>query len=81
MDNRSDRLAPIRDARALGHALKIYRRRDNIRQAQLAERLGTYRPNISRIENGHAVEQLDLLFSMIRELGLEIRLEPQTRRA
>ena len=80
MDNRTDRLAPIRDARALGHAVKTYRRRHGIRQAQLAERLGTYRPNISRIENGHAVEQLDLLFSMIRELGLEIRLEPQTRR-
>lgn len=74
MDFRTLRFAPIRDAGSLGAALKRYRRTAGVSQATLADRLGTFRPNISRIENGHVVEQLDLILAIIRELGLELHL-------
>lgn len=71
-------LAPVADARALGRALRACRKHAGLDQAELARRLGTYRTNLSRIENGHAVEQLDLVLASLRELGFELAIQPRT---
>jgi len=68
--------APIHDTATLGEALAHLRLSMNVDQRVLAERIGTHRPVISRLENGHAVAQLELVFKILRELGHQLRIEP-----
>jgi HTH-type transcriptional regulator / antitoxin HipB len=64
----------VRDSRSFGAALATFRKRRGVDQDELAMELGTYRPTISRVENGHAVAQLELIFQMIRALDVEIHI-------
>ncbi len=70
----------IRDASMLGRALAEHRRRQGLTQARLAAVLGTHAPMLSHIEQGHATAQLDLVFLILRELGLELQVVEQCRR-
>jgi len=54
---------------AIGEIIKEERRQAKITQQQLAERAGTRKSYISRIENGHSDIQLSTLFRLV-ELGL-----------
>jgi ribosome-binding protein aMBF1 (putative translation factor) len=54
---------------AIGEIIKEERRLANLTQDELAERSGTKKSFISRIENGHSDIQLSTLFRLI-ELGL-----------
>ena len=54
---------------AIGEIIKEERRLANMTQDQLAQRTGTKKSFISRIENGHSDIQLSTLFKLI-ELGL-----------
>jgi len=54
---------------AIGEIIKEERRLANMTQDQLAEKTGTKKSFISRIENGHSDIQLSTLFKLI-ELGL-----------
>ena len=58
----------------LGELLKEERTKANLTQAELAEKAGTKKSYISRIENGHADIQLSTLFRLI-EKGLNRKLE------
>ncbi|MEX6688946.1 helix-turn-helix transcriptional regulator [Danxiaibacter flavus] len=58
----------------LGEMLKEERAKANLTQSELAEKTGTKKSYISRIENGHADIQLSTLFKII-EQGLNRRLE------
>ena len=58
----------------LGEMLKEERAKANLTQAELAEKTGTKKSYISRIENGHADIQLSTLFKLI-EQGLNRKLE------
>lgn len=58
----------------LGELLKEERTKANLTQAELAEKSGTKKSYISRIENGHADIQLSTLFRLI-EQGLNRKLE------
>lgn len=58
----------------IGELLKEERTKANLTQAELAERAGTKKSYISRIENGHADIQLSTLFRLV-EQGLNRRLE------
>ena len=53
---------------AIGEIIKEERRLSNMTQQQLAERTGTKKSFISRIENGHSDIQLSTLYRLI-ELG------------
>jgi len=57
----------------IGELIKEERRLANLTQAQLAEKAGTKKSYISRIENGNSDIQLNTLFKII-EQGLEKRL-------
>ena len=58
----------------IGEVLKEERAKANMTQAQLAEKTGTKKSYISRIENGHADIQLSTLYRLI-EQGFNRKLE------
>ena len=58
----------------LGELLKDEREKANMTQAEMAERIGTKKSYISRIENGRADIQLSTLYRLI-EQGLNRKLE------
>ena len=58
----------------LAERLKEERLKAGLTQAQLAERIGTKKTYISRIENGKADVQLSTLYRIFAGLGKQIRL-------
>ena len=58
----------------IGELLKEERTKAHLTQAELAEKTGTKKSYISRVENGHADIQLSTLFKLI-EQGLNKKLE------
>lgn len=62
----------------LGELLKEERERANLTQAEMAEKTGTKKSYISRIENGRADIQLSTLYRLI-EQGLNRKLELSIR--
>ena len=59
----------------LGEKIKQIRKENNMTQEELAEKTGTRKSFISRIENGHSDIQLSTLFKLIEiGLGKEINL-------
>ncbi|MST85545.1 helix-turn-helix domain-containing protein [Hallella mizrahii] len=62
------------DAQAfcLAECLKEERKRAGLTQEQLADRIGTKKSYISKIENGHADVQLSTLFRIFNGLGRRV---------
>jgi len=58
---------------AIGEILKEERKNAKLTQEQLAQRTGTRKSFISRIENGHSDIQLSTLYKLV-ELGLGKRV-------
>lgn len=64
--------APARTPYQLGQAIVDRRAALGLSQERLANVLGVYRPNLSKLERGEATIQMQLLFAALAELGLEI---------
>lgn len=62
------------EAFCLALTLKEERIRAGLTQEQLAERIGTKKTYISRLENGKADIQLNTLFRIFEGLGRRVRL-------
>ncbi len=62
------------DAFILGERLKEERTKAGLTQEQLANRIGTKRSYISRVENGRADIQVSTLFKIFQGLGRKISL-------
>lgn len=62
------------DAQAfcLAECLKEERKKAGLTQEQLADRIGTKKSYISKIENGHADVQLSTLFRIFNGLGRRV---------
>ena len=58
---------------AIGEIIRDARKEANMTQEQLAERTGTKKSFISRIENGHSDIQLSTLYKLL-EIGLGKRV-------
>ncbi len=58
----------------LAETLKEERRRAGLTQEQLAEKIGTKKTYISRIENGKSDVQLSTLFRIFEGLGRHVNL-------
>ena len=58
----------------LAECLKEQRRLGGLTQEQLAEKIGTKKSYISKIENGHADIQLSTLFRIFGGLGKRVSL-------
>jgi len=65
----------IYSSQSLGTAIKHYRSRAHISQAELAERAGINRSYLSGLEQGAETEYMRRLLRILRELGLRISLE------
>lgn len=65
-----------RDAESfiLAERLKEERKKAGLTQAQLAEKIGTKKSYISRIENGHTDVQLSTLFKIFQGLGKRVSI-------
>ena len=62
------------DVFILGEHLKEERRKAGLTQEQLAEKIGTNKSYISRVENGHADIQVSTLFKIFHGLGRRVSL-------
>ena len=62
------------DAFILGERLKEERKKVGLTQEQLADKIGTKKSYISRVENGHADIQVSTLFKIFQGLGRRISL-------
>ena len=62
------------DAFILGERLKEERKRAGLTQEQLADKIGTKKSYISRVENGHADIQVSTLFKIFQGLGRKVSL-------
>jgi len=65
----------IYTAASLGAAIKHYRAKAGLSQAELAERTGMHRSYLSELEQGMETEQLRRLFRVFRELGVRMSLQ------
>ena len=65
---------PCAVAFILAERLKEERLKAGLTQEQLAERIGTKKTYISRIENGKADVQLSTLFRIFQGLGKQVKL-------
>ncbi len=62
------------EAFCLAECLKEQRRLAGLTQEQLAEKIGTKKSYISKLENGHADVQLSTLFRIFAGLGKRVSL-------
>lgn len=62
------------DAFALGEIIKAMRNEAGLTQEELAEKIGTKKSYISRIENGNSAIQLNTLFRICNGLGKQMSL-------
>lgn len=60
------------DAFMLGELLRAERQKAGLTQQQLADRIGTRRSYISRVENGHTDIQLSTLYKLFQGVGRKI---------
>ena len=73
----SDKGAPVWRARTpavLGAAIADHRRRAGLNQAELAEACDLHRTYLSDLERGAVASQVERLFRVLRELGLELEI-------
>ena len=71
---RRDRFEMECDAFIIGEQLKEERRKAGLTQEQLAERIGTKKSFISRVERGHTDIQLSTLVKLFNGLGRQVRI-------
>ena len=69
-----ERFETAAEAFCLAETLKQHRKEAGLTQEQLAERIGTKKSYISKIENGHTDIQLSTLFRIFAGLGKHISL-------
>ena len=69
-----DRFEMECDAFIIGEQLKEERRKAGLTQEELAERIGTKKSFISRVERGHADIQLSTLVKLFRGLGRQVSI-------
>ena len=71
--------AIIRDARALGATLRMARTQRNLRQIDLANKVGIRQALISDLERGVAGARLDTVIKVMAALGLDLAVIPRSR--
>lgn len=69
----------IRIDTQLGNAIRRERRKQNITQGELGQRVGMHQETISRIEHGNGAIKLSNLLALLAALGLEMQLHPRSQ--
>lgn len=60
---------------SLGVAIRHFRRQAELSQAELSNRVGLHRSYLSALESGHETAYLNRIFRLLKQLGVEMRLE------
>lgn len=69
----------VRSPKHLGTALRRFRRKRKMTQAQLASRAGLRQGTVSQVENGLETVKLNTVMDLLRALDLEVVLQPRTK--
>jgi len=78
MSAKSDSEFVVANEALFGVALQEFRARQNMSQAELAERLGLHRSYLSALENGRSNKAMRVLMRAFRDLGLEVVVRPRS---
>ncbi len=78
MSAMSDSEFVVANENLFGVAVKEFRTRQNMSQADLAERLGLHRSYLSALENGRSNKAMRVLMRAFRDLGLEVVVRPRS---
>ena len=78
MSANSDSEFAVANEDLFGVALQEFRSRQNMSQAELAERLGVHRSYLSALENGRSNKAMRVLMRAFRDLGLEVVVRPRS---
>lgn len=65
----------VYNAEGLGLAIRHFREKAGLTQAQLAERLGIQRPYLSELEEGKITEQTQRIINLLKVLGVRIIIQ------
>jgi transcriptional regulator with XRE-family HTH domain len=60
---------------SLGAAIRYYRQKAGLTQAQLAEQTGLNRTYLAELEKGSETEQVRRILRLLRQLGVRMTLE------
>ena len=60
----------------IGKFIATCRKKQNLTQAELAERIGAEKGYISRIERGLIVPSVSTLYRIVSAMGLKVELRP-----
>jgi transcriptional regulator with XRE-family HTH domain len=60
---------------SLGEAIRYYRQKGGLTQAQLAEQTGLNRTYLAELEQGKETEQVRRILRLLRQLGVRMTLE------
>ncbi len=69
----------VRSPKQLGNALRRFRRKQDLTQAQLGQRAGLRQATVSQVENGLETVKLSTIMDLARALDLEFVLQPRTK--
>ena len=65
----------VETPRAVGAALRSFRKGAGLTQTELADQLGTTRQLVARLEDGDVTEQVRVLMAAFRVLGVTLKAE------
>ena len=72
-------MIPITSSETLGRVLRMYRKQQNLTQAQAGRKFNMTQKTVSLIESGKQGIRLETLFKIMSALGLEMHLEPRVK--
>jgi len=72
-------MIPITSSETLGKVLRMYRKQQDLTQAQAGRKFNMTQKTVSLIEAGKRGIRLETLFNMLSALGLEMHLEPRVK--
>lgn len=68
-----------RNAKQIGNEVRRQRRRKNLTQTDLADKVGLRQATISEIEAGNPAAKLDTILRVLAALDLEFQIAPRSR--
>ena len=72
-------MIPITSSETLGKVLRMYRKQQNLTQAEAGRKFNMTQKTVSLIEAGKQGIRLETLFKILSALGLEMHLEPRVK--
>ena len=69
----------VRSSKQLGVALRRFRHKHDLTQAELARKAGVRQGTVSQVENGLETVKFTTVVDLLRALDLEVTIQPRTK--